>query len=242
VIARLLMIVVLVAVSGTAAAQGAMAPDLAASAAATVFDRRCSDLAAEETTQAASALSEVGSVWARVSQSYDRFGTPLLLYWRGLLSQCLNQDQRAIDDFEGFLAAEGRNDVYASMIREAHRRLGQLGVKAPEVRESNPQLVTGAVLGAAGAGFAGLGVALNLSTYSAGRVRPDGTRWTTTVSSTGYRALVPLNRAGFATAISGGVLAGVGLVVALTSSKSNTPTAWVVPAGDGVAFGVAGRF
>ncbi len=105
--------------------------------------------------------------------------------------------------------------------------------------------VAGASLIGVGAGTAGAGLALHLVSYREAGLQEDGRA---TVVELDYGALLTRNRAGFATAIAGGVLAGVGvaLVVAATADGGAKKAAWapyLVPSPDGgLAFGIGGRF
>lgn len=94
--------------------------------AAQVRDELCTDVAGDETTLAAQSLTRVGDVWARVSEAYEASQEPFLLYWRGVLGQCLNQDARAKADLEGFLAGSSGEATYTDLVRDARRRLRRL--------------------------------------------------------------------------------------------------------------------
>ncbi len=107
-----------------------------------------------ETTLAAQSLARVGDVWARVSEAYERSKEPYLLYWRGVLGQCLNQDERAVADLEGFLAGVGDESTYTDLVRDATVRLRRL--KRGEERGPSAGVPLGIGLGlAAGAGLSG---------------------------------------------------------------------------------------
>jgi hypothetical protein len=76
------------------------APDagLLAQEAAAVVDEHCSDAAVAAGTQAARAVATVSDVLARVSEAHDATGQVWLLYWRGVLQQCIDREERAIED------------------------------------------------------------------------------------------------------------------------------------------------
>lgn len=113
-----------------------------------------------------------------------------------------------------------------------------------KVGSVDPMPVAGAVLMGVGAGAAGAGLALHLVSYRSAGLHEDGRA---TVGVDEYGPLVTQNRAGFATAIAGGVAAGVGvaLVVAAKApggAKEAAWAPWVAPSPGGVAFGLGGRF
>ncbi len=95
--------------------------------AAEVRDRYCSDVAGGSTTLAAQTLTTVGGVWARVSAHLEQSRKVYLLYWRGVLGQCLNQDERAQEDLTTFVEAREGDPVWESLVKDARRRLRLLG-------------------------------------------------------------------------------------------------------------------
>ena len=82
----------------------------------------CADVGGGSTTTAAEALSEVTPVLARLSRTYDAQGESFLLYWRGVLLQCVQQDERAAEDFAAFLADQTAAKRFPTLVREAERR------------------------------------------------------------------------------------------------------------------------
>ena len=89
--------------------------------------RYCAEVAgATSTTTATEALSEVTTVLSRLSKTWDEEGSPFLLFWRGVLLQCVEQDERAAADLEGFLALSGISEDYPSLAKDARRRLRSL--------------------------------------------------------------------------------------------------------------------
>ncbi len=89
----------------------------------------CPDLAAGDTGVAAEALVEVGEVWAEVDRTYAMDPEPFLLYWRGVLAQCLGQETRAVDDLRGFYRTHRDDADLANLSKDARRRLALLGVR-----------------------------------------------------------------------------------------------------------------
>ncbi len=94
--------------------------------AARVRDDLCSDAAGSDTTLAASVVNRVSAVWERVSGAYEESKQPFLLYWRGVLEQCLDQEERARDDLELFLLGSGEDAKVAELVRDAKTRLRRL--------------------------------------------------------------------------------------------------------------------
>jgi hypothetical protein len=86
--------------------------------------RYCAEVAgATSTSDATQALSEVTIVLSRLSLTYDETGVPFLLYWRGVLLQCVQQEERAIADMEAFLASPGVEEDFTALVKESRRRI-----------------------------------------------------------------------------------------------------------------------
>jgi len=107
----------------------------------------------------------------------------------------------------------------------------------------NPTILGAALLGI-GAGTAGAGVSLHMVAFDQAGVQESGL---VLVEEEEYGPLVGQNRAGFATAVIGGAIMGVGLATTigtLTSGKKvAVATPWVLPMPDGgLALGLGGRF
>lgn len=142
-----------------AVAHAADGSDEVAIRAAAAHEAHCSDVATGQATAAAEALAQVGPVLAEVSRAFDQTGEPFLLYWRGMLNQCLDQEDRAATDLAAFVKAAGAWPVYAEQVNEAKRRLRGLNASTAAVRTAAPPppgLVVGASLIGAGAVFGGL--------------------------------------------------------------------------------------
>jgi hypothetical protein len=158
-------LVLLLATAGPAlAGEGAAASSSAdlAERAATAHERHCSDVSSAGATKAAQAMQQVVPLLAEVSETWDRTKEPFLLYWRGMLQQCLGQEDRAISDLQAYVALAGSDPVHAAPVAEARRRLARLGhavrVERPPPRPGTPGVVVGSVLLGAGGvlgGFSG---------------------------------------------------------------------------------------
>ncbi len=127
---RVLLIIALTLL--TTAVQAGEA-DKAALVAYEAHEENCAAVAAGDTN---SALAEqqivVTSAWQSVVQAYDNTGRAYLLYWRGVLSQCLGQEDRAAKDLQLFVELEQFDDRFSALVKDAHKRLRRMKV---EVRE-----------------------------------------------------------------------------------------------------------
>jgi MYXO-CTERM domain-containing protein len=95
--------------------------------------RYCAEVAgATSTSTATQALSEVTLVLSRLSQTYDETGIPFLLFWRGVLLQCVQQDERATTDLQAFVDGPGVAEDYPSLAKDARRRLRSLSRAAQD--------------------------------------------------------------------------------------------------------------
>ena len=116
----------------TPAAQAGEA-DQAALLAYQAHDANCAAVAAGETSAAnAEQQAVVTSAWQSVITAYDNTGQAYLLYWRGVLSQCLAQEDRAAKDLQLFIELEQFDERFAALVKDARKRLRRMRV---EVRE-----------------------------------------------------------------------------------------------------------
>ncbi len=222
--------------------------------AATAHEAHCSDVAAGKATAAAEALARVGPVLAEVSRSYDASGEPFLLYWRGMLNQCLDQEDRAASDLAAFVKAAAAWPVYAEQVTEAKRRLrGLLPATGTTKNAAGPApggIVAGASLLGAGAVFGGL------SGWQGSKSAVAQADWDAGLQP--YDDLATIQQDGQDAAdASNGLLAGAigfglgglaAFVITASTSGSNSPraasalpTAWPLPDG-GAALGLVGRW
>jgi len=120
----------------------------------------CSDAAADDVTAAAESVAAVGAVWARVSATLESTRKVYLLYWRGVLGQCLDQEAKALDDLTAFLGAREDSPMWSSLVDDAKRRVRQLerklGRSAKTASPATPAIVIGSALGVGAAGAGGL--------------------------------------------------------------------------------------
>ncbi len=89
-------------------------------------DRYCSEAVSDDVTLAAESVAAVSAVWAKVSAKLEESRKVYLLYWRGVLGQCLDQEEKALADLHAFLGIRGGSDEWASLVADAQRRVRQL--------------------------------------------------------------------------------------------------------------------
>lgn len=147
--------VTLVSGSGAAEAQELTADDLAVRA-AEVHTEHCAAIHSTNPRSAEVGYAAVHEVWGELDESLraSEVPQPYLLYWRGLLAACLDKDEQAASDLEGFVnaaefltaAAPQREGQLQSMVGDSKRRLKRLTRARPGVtaRRSRPTMgVTG---------------------------------------------------------------------------------------------------
>jgi hypothetical protein len=127
-----------------------------AAQAAELFDQHCSRTALSDTTVAAGAVADVSGIWRDVSDALDRTGMVYLLYWRGVLGQCMDQEERALDDLRAFVERAGGTSLWTQLVTDANKRVRRLE-RQMAGGPANPGLgagIIGVVL-SSGAGAAG---------------------------------------------------------------------------------------
>jgi hypothetical protein len=107
--------------------------DAAAVTAFEAHEENCADVAAGATNSAtAEQQALVTDAWRQVITAYENTGRAYLLYWRGVLSQCLGQEDKAANDMKLFVELERFNDQFSALVKDAQKRLRRMKV---EVRE-----------------------------------------------------------------------------------------------------------
>jgi hypothetical protein len=91
-----------------------------------VVSEYCAQAAGESITRAALAVVRVSDVWARVSTRLEQSRKVYLLYWRGVLGQCLDQEERAIEDLRSFVAVRADSELWAALVQDANTRVRRL--------------------------------------------------------------------------------------------------------------------
>ncbi|MCP4871420.1 MAG: hypothetical protein GY898_22140 [Proteobacteria bacterium] len=104
-------------------------PAIAAADAYDVHQAHCASVAGGSTQAAAESMAEVTEVWQRVITAYEASGRTYLLYWRGVLGECLGQAERAATDLRLFIDLEqfGSDDM-EPLVQDARTRLRRMGV------------------------------------------------------------------------------------------------------------------
>ena len=91
----------------------------------------CADVAGDQVGRTADAMVVVATVYGRVHETYEAAPEPkpgFLLYWRGVLGQCLGRTNLAGADLKAFVEAERDNSRFRTQVRDARRRLRSLGL------------------------------------------------------------------------------------------------------------------
>jgi len=113
----------------------------------------CAEAAGEDITRAAESVALVSDVWARVSAQVESSRKVYLLYWRGVLAQCLDQEDKAMNDLQAFVKARKGSELWAGLIADAEKRIARLERQAAGPREVNPGWFVGGGLAAGSAIF-----------------------------------------------------------------------------------------
>jgi hypothetical protein len=208
------LLVLLVWVPGAAAqeAEAVLGAHEAALFAAETHSTHCADAEAADHEVAGIALEKVAPAWRRVSASYRTHSAPYLLYWRALLAQCLSREDEAIGDLAAFVAALNEAPGYAEQLRDARRRLRQLGQPLPREVQPPPSWTPGLAVAVGGIGVGLTGAAVHGGSWSAAEYEAETN--THGVDSDEYARLQGVNRAGFGLILAGGAAAVVGGIVA----------------------------
>jgi len=152
--------------SAPAATEKRVSSEQLAVEASNVQNEHCADAASNQETGGIRSISTVSDTWVRVSERYDQSGESYLLYWRGVLAQCMDQEDRALADLKEFISRSEGNSLWATLIKDAERRARQLGHKVARsggglgADAESTRKVIGFVLGASlAAGSAGSSIA-----------------------------------------------------------------------------------
>jgi hypothetical protein len=212
---------------GAAGAQELSADELAVFA-AEVHAEHCATIHSSDTQAAEEAYAVVHDAWGELDENLraSEVPHPYLLYWRGLLAACLDEDEQAASDLEGFVraaeflaaAAPEREGQLQSMVGDSRRRLRRLSRGAQGADERTN---AGAALLIAGGLAAGGGFALNAGLYdqyyqpsTADQATYDWARGGATV--------------GLVVGIAGAAIGVTGLVVLIATGSRDRGVAFVV--------------
>jgi len=103
----------------------------------------CAEAGGADMTRAAESVAVVSDVWARVSAQVESSRKVYLLYWRGVLAQCLDQEERALQDLQSFVGARKGSDLWAGLISDAERRITRLERQVTGPRPVEPGWLVG---------------------------------------------------------------------------------------------------
>lgn len=144
--------IVLAVVALTVRPAAAEEPALVAADAYDIHQALCAEVAGGTTSAAAESIAEVTEVWQEVIAAYEASGRSYLLYWRGVLGECLGQGERAASDLRLFVELEqfGSEDVLP-LVQDARTRLRRMGVSVD--RPSDEELAEAKAKAEAGGEF-----------------------------------------------------------------------------------------
>jgi hypothetical protein len=134
------------------------AADQAALDAFTVQNKHCPDVTGGDVTLAAASVAAVSPVWQRISEAYELEQAGYLLYWRGVLAQCLDYQDKAIADLEVFRVEFKGNGEYTEQLRDAKRRLKLLQRKGGKAGALPPPAALSIAFAGAGTTFSVLAI------------------------------------------------------------------------------------
>jgi len=150
----------------TPASAGELSEEVAIEAFA-VRNEHCADVGVTDVTRHATSVSAVAPAWARVSEVYEAEGESFLLYWRGVLAQCLAYDGKARADLEAFLKVFADDPVHKDLVLDAQQRVRRLSLGySPRRAETPPSLVLGVGLGVGAGVLAALTVTQGVTVLS----------------------------------------------------------------------------
>lgn len=133
------LILLLVVVLLPATAWSGDAAEEVAARAQRAHEEHCPEVAGTgDEGDAARAIGEVSAVWVDVTEVYEETGATWLLYWRGVLAQCLGQSDRAAEALAGFLESDPTSEGLTAMMHDAHKRLRRLRPDDVPIRAPRP--------------------------------------------------------------------------------------------------------
>jgi len=87
----------------------------------------CGDAYSADVSTAAISTKRVAETWSAVDDSYRVHQEPYLLFWRGVLAQCINRPDAAMSDLQEFVKWQEEDGGFADLVRQAKVRLKRLG-------------------------------------------------------------------------------------------------------------------
>lgn len=221
----------------------------AALLAAEVTETHCTAVAGGDSKGAGQAMQPVTEAWVRVSAALEASPKPYLIYWRGVLAQCLSQEERAEADlveFGSWFADASASDrrIYAQLDRDARSRLLRL-----RRRSGGARVELGPVVG--GVAGVGAGVALGgLAAWQGAETQRTLQIYVTAASGKDFDALLQQGESSHAAAIGLAVGAGVAaaagtVLLALSAGPGGGRSVAILPVvspSGGAGAVVAGRW
>ena len=125
---RIILPTLIAALLSSTAAFASSADD-AAIAAYNANQEHCASVFARNRSDIAEAIQAVTPVIAQVDTAYKETNADYLLYWRGVLFQCIGQEETATEDLEQFIEVSKDNPLLAQQVRDTRARLIRLGSK-----------------------------------------------------------------------------------------------------------------
>jgi hypothetical protein len=140
-----------------------------------VIAEHCAEIYAEDIALVARGYQEVAGAWEAIDEGYDDTGSSNLLYWRGVLAQCLGQQEMALADLHNFVRwTEGVDDEQlGGMVADADRRIRHLTTALGQTTNRatvrlTPREQAGATLLVSGGALAAAGFVVNVAAYQHG--------------------------------------------------------------------------
>lgn len=90
-----------------------------------IHAKHCAKIPVDSSSVASKRRTAVNVVWGRIADRYERTPEPYLLYWRGVLAACLDQDDAATADLEEFVEQQAGDPTYAALVHDAQKRLSR---------------------------------------------------------------------------------------------------------------------
>ena len=116
-----------VAIAAIQAHAQTVGPVDAAARANEVNQTYCGDAYSRDIELAADSMRRVAEAWSLVNEVYEETDAPYLLFWRGVLAQCLGRPEHAHEDLGSFVVSQNDSGSYADLVRQAKLRLRRLG-------------------------------------------------------------------------------------------------------------------
>ncbi len=101
----------------------------AATLASSVNQEHCANIYGRKVETVAAASGTINEAWLQVSTVFEETTAPYLLFWRGVLAQCLGHQELAVKDLEAFVEDQDGLGLFADLVRQAKTRLTRLGAR-----------------------------------------------------------------------------------------------------------------